>query len=747
MRALLVVAALARIAAADDPRKAAEQLEKDGKQTKDPAKLDACGKAYLAIYNAAPKDAGGDELLYNSAVCFEEGGSAAAALQNYALLQRDFPRSMITRHAVARMGKLYADLAQYDRAAAAYEQYVSKYSSEKDAFDALSDAVMYRTALGDNEKRVRDTMLAIKLFGAKGPRRGEEVAFALTAPFGTPAEQITRLRAYVKQWGGKSHEHLAIASTKLGDLLSAQSCPVPLALGLCIKLIRDAKPKRCGADTLPRVVVVKRTAVYKEAQAAYQQALKTQTAQPSSGHAWALGMAKIGVADQELEQMLAAGFPSGLDFDPAHADRRQQSQKKLDDWLAAQSRAGTSLARSYKDVLALKDLASSVAAMLRLAQSVQALERALLVGELPKDVTSGQFAKDKTAAYCEIMRMQAVPLAEQAIESLRTCIDKAREYGISDPFSRACWREAQLAKPNEFPQHELHADPSIGPLDPILDAAPADEARKLSNLGEEAWRRGDHAAAATHWERALAKNPKLAAAHTNLAVAQLERWRALPTTAIARKQLEADLTLHAQSALALDHDDATPYVVLAHVALDNRKPDLATQLLTDAFARNDALASALELRAVLYASRDAWPAAIAMLERALASPRASDSTRLAAALASLRVGRYDAANKYLAMVKVPSYDADVARGVAARGLGELDKAEAAYQAAIKRDTKRAEAHYDLALLYEAKARRDPSARKQLLAKAVAAYRNAAALDAKLDAAARADAIAKQLASM
>lgn len=795
MRAWLLLVAMAGTAAAD--RKTAERLEQEAKATRDLAKYVACGQAYMDLYNAAPQSTDGDELLYNAGVCFEEGRSIGIAQQMYMLLQRNYPRSRITPRALARMGKLYGDIAQYDRAATVLEEYATKYATEKDAYDALSDAIAYRTALGDHDKRIRDAQLWLKAYGTKKPDRGEAVAYSLTAPIGTREEQIKRLREYLRAWSGKNAEHRAVASVKLGDLLSAQSCPVPLVEGLCIKLVQDKVPaKRCGPASLPRVSVVKRTAIYKQALAAYQAASKlgSSAAQMPPAQAWAVGMATIGLADEELEKMLGASFPSGLDFSDGPA--KAANLKKLDAWLAEQSRFGSSLARRYQSVLALKDASSSIVGALRLAQSVQALERALLLGELPKDVTTGPYAKDRTEAYCVVMRGQAEPLGDRALESFRICTEKAAEFGIYDSYVRACWREAQLARPSEFPPRELHADPSLGALAAVVEPPlagdatfeandktgwteamcrkaadayrksgahymaglsyhrcglvadarrayeQAGEAQALSNLGELAWRGGDRAGAIKLWERALAKNAKLFAAHTNLAIALLEQLRGSAN----RKQLEADVTSHARSALAVGHD-GTPYVVLAHLALDAGKLDLAALLVQDAVRTNDKLASAHEARGVVAVRKDTWTVALAAFDQAASVAPTSDAARLSAALASLRVGRYDAANKHLAAIKTSTYDVEVARGVAARGLLDMGKAEAAYEAALKRDRKRVEAHYNLGLLYEIKARRDPSTRKAMLWKAVESYRNAAAIDPKLDAAARADAVAKQLAQI
>ena len=42
--------------------------------------LEACGQAYLGVFNDAPADPDADAMLYNAAVCFAQAGSAGVAI-------------------------------------------------------------------------------------------------------------------------------------------------------------------------------------------------------------------------------------------------------------------------------------------------------------------------------------------------------------------------------------------------------------------------------------------------------------------------------------------------------------------------------------------------------------------------------------------------------------------------------------------------------------------------------------------
>ena len=83
------------------------------------------------------------------------------------LLEKYYPNSKITARAIARLGKAYGDIAFYDRASEKLEQYAKKYAGEKDAYDAMSDAVFYRKGIGDDDKAIDDTKYFIKTFGSE----------------------------------------------------------------------------------------------------------------------------------------------------------------------------------------------------------------------------------------------------------------------------------------------------------------------------------------------------------------------------------------------------------------------------------------------------------------------------------------------------------------------------------------------------------------------------------------------------
>ena len=646
--ALLLLLAFSTASSADDRttlRKAAEQLERDAKQTKDLAKYTACGTAYLDIHNKFPGPES-DETLYNAGVCFHEGRSLGAALQAFELIKRDFATSKIAPRALARSGMIYAGILQLDKAAERLEEYALKYAGEKDAYAALSDATLYRRVLGDHKRAIANTQFYVRTFGMKKPVDALQAMLNLTPVFdGDRVKQLAHLKTVLRMHR-LDDEQKAVVLLKMGDLLSATSCPVPLQEGLCIKLERQ-RAKGCTKDAV-RTVVVKRSAAYKDALGAYAGAVK-QFERVRSAHA-GYAHAKLALVDAELERLM---------------QRKPPTSKQLDAWLAETTAQAKPIHDRYE---ALVD-ATPVAAG-RLGQTVEAVWRMVRLVET-KDCT----AVDDIAA----------PLAQRAGEAFAVCLDKAAQLGVHDAHARMCLREGQLVDPAHVLARDLHPDPSGIAVSILPD-----------KIGDADYRAGRKSAAIKAWEAALANNGKLLAPRINLAIARYDELQALPANAPTRKQLVADITLHAQTALGIEQHPA-PFVLLAALALeDKQREDFAKFLLDEARRRDDKYAPAYVGLGVLAGRRDQWQAAVAHLERAAELDPASEAVRLALVLAELRVGRFAAAATRLATFKRATYDIELARGVAARGLGKHADAKAAYERAVKLDPTRTEAAQNLA---------------------------------------------------
>jgi len=508
---------------------------------------------------------------------------------------------------------------------------------------------------------------------------------------------------------------------------------------------------------------VDKRAPTQDAEAALAQAAavfeQRQPTEPAARHAYA--MTKLRIADRALEGYLGLPFPTGLDFSPEKRAVKEASTKRFSTWLADRQKAGEVATRQYEAVLAIKDPEGAVAAAARLGQLTADFASTLRTAEIPRDVRTGDFAKDKIAAFCDKMTEVAEPLATRAVEAFGACRAKAAELGVDSPWTAVCRAGSATIDPRVVVDEPLlpplvpaHPAPTYAPAprpttqDPpayatllaAAEAAPGcpsiadklrplksdgaryltalvavrcgreDEARRgwealatpaaLASLGSLRWTTGDGPGAIEAWERAQRLDGKLAPPHYGLALAHFDD----PARA---GDVEAGLI----SAHVLEPDALGPRVLLGLLALRRDRPAIAEHYLMSGTATGPALELA---RAVLLARTGRWAAVRAPLE-------AAEKDHLPQAgfdLAILALHQHDHAGALDRLTGVKrSYDVLVAEGVALAGLGR--PAEPTLRAAIALDAARPEAHFDLGLALAAQKKFAEAAAELDLAKATA----------------------------
>jgi TolA-binding protein len=478
-----------------------EQIEAEAKKTGDYTKYVACGQAYFDIYNRNPESADNDRILYNAGVCFVEGKSISAAIRAFNALEKYYPSSKQTAKAIARLGKAYGDIAYYDRASDKLEQYAKKYAGEKDAYDAMSDAVFYRKGIGDDVKAIDDTKYFIKMFGTTKPQEAANAMFSLTGIYEKQGDGdivIKHLRDYIRQFGTKGGaDRVVVAYAKIGQVLWKQSCPVKEIDGSCIKVVRERaisskkqkktskkgvteQPLQCGPESKIKLTVVKRDEKkLKEALAAFASAAREydkrqgKTGGDEAGARYYYGLAKIAEADKDFEAYLDVKFPVGLNFDrsPENKAIAARSLKRFNDWFGQKDKLGGSARAKYGVVLAIRDPANSITAAARIGQIAQNFSDALFTAEIPKDVRTGQFADEKVEAFCDALTEKAEPLEATSLEAYGVCLSKSTELGWFSDWSKLCERELGQIKPEEYPTaSELRGDPEQ--VAPVTDVEP-----------------------------------------------------------------------------------------------------------------------------------------------------------------------------------------------------------------------------------------------------------------------------------
>ena len=387
------------------------------------------------------------DAAMESATCFDNDGQLAAALQSYDFVLRQFPRSKEIVRATRRSGEIYAQLAQYDQAAKRFEDYAERFAGEKDAFDALQDAIRFRAALGDRARWIEDTKFFIRLYGLKRQEAVAEAMFALTPAF-DGADRVKHLREYLRMFGEKGGaERLVQAHVQIGELLWQGSCPVALVDGLCAR--RVSPPASACSRVKPLVAVARDSNATNEAAAELRAGM---TAFERSGSkdlvtAAAYARAKLLLADRLLEASIHPLPRMNLVTQGA----QHRSNQRFQTWLADQQKSGEAIRRMYEDVLALKQPIASITAAARLGQLVQNFSEQILAAPQPHDLRR-EFSKERAEAFCDAITQVTEPLAARAVEAFALCAEKANMLGVANEWTQLCMHQLEVAKPDEFPR-------------------------------------------------------------------------------------------------------------------------------------------------------------------------------------------------------------------------------------------------------------------------------------------------------
>ncbi|MFO0548576.1 MAG: hypothetical protein U0271_09325 [Polyangiaceae bacterium] len=131
------------------------------------------------------------ELYYNAVKAFQAARLIDTALETVKLAIAADPKfeSPITRELVLRSGHMNRSLTRYESAAAAYEEFASKFPKEDGAPTALFDAVVMRLALAEFDLASADGDLFLKLF-ASHTGEAATVAYGLAAYANDPSHAI-----------------------------------------------------------------------------------------------------------------------------------------------------------------------------------------------------------------------------------------------------------------------------------------------------------------------------------------------------------------------------------------------------------------------------------------------------------------------------------------------------------------------------------------------------------------------------
>ncbi|MBL8626057.1 MAG: hypothetical protein JNK64_32375 [Myxococcales bacterium] len=393
--------------------------------------LEACGQGYLAVFNDAPTLPGADELLYNAATCFAHAGSAGAAIQLGEQLVATFPTSRLAPATLSQIARLYHAVGEFERAADASVRLAERYPAEREAVDALWNAIGLTAALGDD---ARSTALAARYqrtYAAKRPDDARQLAAYLAARQAERGDVDGAIAAYavvLKRWQATPAQRAELLLAR-AELQWQRACPARGAVGLCVR----------GADQL--TVVARRAADAADALAGFAQVVgRFDRTDPEVVRL--LARARLHQTEAAVEAVIGLGAVPPLAVDQ---DGKPTSAglKRMSEWLRAWQQAIATADRAATDAFALPHGPSAVAVAERVARMYRHAAATLIAAPVPKSLVGTPAA----VVYRDQLAQVAEPLRQKAQEAAEACLRKGAELGIVDAAVASCGAIAAQARP------------------------------------------------------------------------------------------------------------------------------------------------------------------------------------------------------------------------------------------------------------------------------------------------------------
>jgi hypothetical protein len=143
-----------------------------------------------------------DEIVYNMAKAYQAGRLLAKSISARKILldpKYGLEKSSLAQKAMYEIGGNYQAIAVYDAAADWFERYAKDTAYKGESADqALSDAVVLRLGLGQEDEAIEDAANFNRYYGARKPAQAAQIAFAVAAHYGEKKDWAS----VIKRLGG-----------------------------------------------------------------------------------------------------------------------------------------------------------------------------------------------------------------------------------------------------------------------------------------------------------------------------------------------------------------------------------------------------------------------------------------------------------------------------------------------------------------------------------------------------------------
>ncbi len=433
------------------------------------------GKAYFELWdkygatplrnNQVPQCEKLDEIVENSARAFQAGHLVASAIRARMVLLNPtyrMEKTELAKDAMFKIGGNWQAIAVYDQASDWYERYAKENPHRKDADKALSDAIVLRLGLGQEDQAVADVKEYQKDYGNSNAVETAQIAFAIGAHYADKEDWDSAKKAL---------------SGAMGTLDKAPPDIQVQAHATLARALMHTKAEKSAAGEYEKVR--KLWGDGSAAQAKINEAYKSE-GEDQRAHRLGKALDAVGEAtffaseDRRHEKVDAIPFPN-YKGNGTKDDIKKYTEKVLLPWVQKKRTAIEEVDNDYQKITDLQPvppprwvIAAASRAGLMWGNFVDDFRKA----PYPKDWDKKGFVPgtgdtlswaDIRADYLQHLDEASEPIKrDKAKPALKRCLDDSVKYQYFDEYSRDC--EKWLAKNYKTEYHvvdELRGAPTL----------------------------------------------------------------------------------------------------------------------------------------------------------------------------------------------------------------------------------------------------------------------------------------------
>ena len=437
--------------------KAEALLKQAQSATANAARLyEAAAVAYLELwkkYGEKPMDEGKkpdyakmDEVLWNAAEAFQSARLVMKSIQVRLILlnpKYGYDKGDLARKSIYKIGGNYQAIAVYDEAAKWYERYAKEFTKSEKADNALSDAVVLRLGLGQEQDAIKDADDFMKLYGQSKPAETARVAFAIGAHY-----------VEKEDWDN--------ARKRLSGAMKLIDNSAPLDVQVQAHALLGRVMIRIKSDSAAQTEYKKVQTLWKDPDAAATKITAAAEGDPRKVFKalTAVGEAYFYFAEKEKKKVDAVKFPEYKGPDDK-AEILKHIKGKVGEWMTKKQAAIKVAEDEYLKITTLKPDAPPrwvIAAGSRVGSMWGGFVREFRSAPIP-----AAWKKDDELrnTYYNALDEASEPQKQRAKKAFETCLDYSVKYQYFDEFSRTCEEWLSKTYKNEYHQvDEFRGAPS-----------------------------------------------------------------------------------------------------------------------------------------------------------------------------------------------------------------------------------------------------------------------------------------------